>query len=273
MPIWPFAAYTAAMIGLILRLAQPTAICFGLAGLVSGPSTLNTHGTPSAARIGPTKRMAGWKVRAKANAMPHSLPTSLTCSGVKSMGRPSASKQSAVPHLDEAARLPCLTTFTPAAAATTAPMDDRFTVEAPSPPVPTMSVVSPSMCSGMAWATMAFAAPRTSSGVSPNCCWVASTAPTAAGSALPFIRSSTNHSDSSALKWSPPTSLVRIDFHVISAMMPSLALSHAFIVVLMPPIVTIGRFPTSARPYHETAHRRFFKKENLPRLRSGEVMS
>ncbi|BBZ59999.1 hypothetical protein A6B34_06335 [Mycolicibacterium monacense] len=49
---------------------------------------------------------------------------------------------SAPPDSDEAARLPCFITGTPAAATTIAAIVDRLTVFAPSPPVPTMSTVS-----------------------------------------------------------------------------------------------------------------------------------
>ena len=63
------------------------------------------------------------------------------------MRTPSASSMSAPPLFDDAARLPCLTTGTPAAATTIAAIVDRFTVLAPSPPVPTMSTVSVPMTS------------------------------------------------------------------------------------------------------------------------------
>ena len=200
MPVCPREAYTSAIIGLTARLAQPMATWFGLAGFVSGPSTLNTQGTPKAERTGPTNRMAGWNTLANANVMPTSSPISATACGLRSSGNPNASRQSAAPHLDDAARLPCLTIFTPAAAATTEPIVDRFTVAAPSPPVPTISVVSPETASGTACDTIASAAPRTSSAVSPSSCCAARTAPTAAGLALPFIRSSTNHHASPALR-------------------------------------------------------------------------
>ncbi|KZS63483.1 hypothetical protein A4G27_02665 [Mycobacterium kansasii] len=55
---------------------------------------------------------------------------------------------SAPPDNDDAARLPCLTTGTPAAATTMAAIVDRLTVLIPSPPVPTTSTAS----SGTAWA-------------------------------------------------------------------------------------------------------------------------
>jgi len=54
---------------------------------------------------------------------------------------------SAPPDSDDAARFPCLTTGTPAAATTIAAIVDRFTVLAPSPPVPTMSTVAVPMTS------------------------------------------------------------------------------------------------------------------------------
>ncbi len=168
MPVWPLAAYTAAMIGLIVRLAQPTAICFGEAGLVRGPSTLNTHGTPSAARTGPTKRMAGWNVRAKANAMPHSLPTSAH------LFRCQIERQ--------AQRLEAVSSAALGRGRTIAVLDDfRYgcgshhrahgrqvhrggTVATGTDDVGGFTVD----VQRMAWDTMAFAAPRTSSGVKPQ---------------------------------------------------------------------------------------------------------
>ena len=64
------------------------------------------------------------------------------------MRTPNASSVSAPPDSDDAARLPCLITGTPAAATTIAAIVDRFTVLAPSPPVPTTSTVSLPMTSG-----------------------------------------------------------------------------------------------------------------------------
>ncbi|BBY76658.1 hypothetical protein MPRF_35570 [Mycolicibacterium parafortuitum] len=63
------------------------------------------------------------------------------------MRTPSASRVSAPPDSDDAARFPCLTTGTPAAATTIEAIVDRFTVFAPSPPVPTMSTVDVPMVS------------------------------------------------------------------------------------------------------------------------------
>ena len=81
---------------------------------MSGPRKLNTVGTPSSLRTGPTKRMAGWKRWAKQNPMPASATQRATPSGPSSIATPSASSTSAVPTDDDAARLPCLQTGTPA---------------------------------------------------------------------------------------------------------------------------------------------------------------
>ena len=55
------------------------------------------------------------------------------------MFAPSASWQSAVPHLLEAARLPCLATFAPPEAMTNAAVVEMLKLPARSPPVPTIS--------------------------------------------------------------------------------------------------------------------------------------
>ncbi|OBJ07180.1 hypothetical protein A5625_16890 [Mycobacterium sp. 1465703.0] len=80
---------------------------------------------------------------------------------------------SAPPDNDEAARLPCLATGTPAAAATIAAIVDRFTVFTPSPPVPTMSTVSSRMAPagiGSAWFSITSASSMTSAEVGPFTC-------------------------------------------------------------------------------------------------------
>ena len=58
------------------------------------------------------------------------------------MGMPSASTTSALPQRLETERLPCLATATPHAATTTAAALDRFSVCAPSPPVPQVSTTT-----------------------------------------------------------------------------------------------------------------------------------
>ncbi|OBG72026.1 hypothetical protein A5700_10535 [Mycobacterium sp. E1214] len=72
---------------------------------------------------------------------------------------------SAPPDSDDAARLPCLITGTPAAATTIDAMVDRFTVLTPSPPVPTMSTASCPVTPsgrGRAWRSMTSASSPTS---------------------------------------------------------------------------------------------------------------
>src|SRR5690554_5115291 len=62
-----------------------------------------------------------------------------TCSGVRPRLMPACSIRSALPLLEETARLPCLATKPPAAATTKAEAEDTLNRLAPSPPVPTMS--------------------------------------------------------------------------------------------------------------------------------------
>lgn len=86
------------------------------------------------------------------------------------MRTPSASRVSAPPESEEAARLPCLTTGMPAAATTIAAIVDRLTVLTPSPPVPTTSTVSVSTASAgirRAWASITSASSATSPDVGP----------------------------------------------------------------------------------------------------------
>ena len=101
------------------------------------------------------------------------------------MGRvnPSASIKSALPLRLEKARLPCLTTGRPQAAASNAAPVDKFRLPEASPPVPTMSMASrPAGSAGLrASARMAPAKPRTSAAVTPLVRSAASSAPAIAG--------------------------------------------------------------------------------------------
>jgi len=148
--------------------AQPINPARGPAGLVSGPSRLKTVGTPISRRGGPECRNEGWNTGAKQNPIPTSATQRATSSGPRSIRTPSASSMSAPPLADDAARLPCLTTGTPAAATTIAAIVEMFTVLAPSPPVPTMSTVSvpiTSVGTRRAWRSMVSANSRTSAAV------------------------------------------------------------------------------------------------------------
>jgi hypothetical protein len=80
---------------------------------------------------------------------------------------PRASSTSALPDLEEADLFPCLTTVTPAAAATIAAIVEMFTEKDRSPPVPTTSSTRPATGSGVAWAYIASTRPSISSTVSP----------------------------------------------------------------------------------------------------------
>ena len=72
----------------------------------------------------------------------------------------------AVPLREEAARLPCLATLTPPAAATRAAVVEMLKLCAPSPPVPTISTISMPVSTFVAWSRMAAAQPAISSIVS-----------------------------------------------------------------------------------------------------------
>src|SRR5216684_4130587 len=104
---------------------------------------------------------------AKRNPIPASSMQRATPSGPRSIFTPSCSRTSAEPHRDEAARLPCLATFTPHAAATIAANVEMLKVARPSPPVPHVSRRSPSTSIGVARARAVRANPVISSTVSP----------------------------------------------------------------------------------------------------------
>ncbi len=128
---------------------------------------MNAVGTPSWLRTGPACRSDGWYSGANRNATPISANSASLADAGRSMTTPSASSTSAAPDADEAARLPCLTIATPAAAATIVAIVDTLTDCAPSPPVPTRSVTWPAMVIGVACASIDAARPDISAAVSP----------------------------------------------------------------------------------------------------------
>src|SRR5690606_4210159 len=138
--------------------------------------------------------------------MPASVATRAVCSGVRSSLMPRCSSTSAAPHEEEAARLPCLTTRAPAAAATMAAIVDTFTVWARSPPVPTTSTTGPSTCSGVARSSIVRARPVTSATVSPLARSATTQAEIWAGVAVPDMISRIAHAVSSAVRCSPDRS-------------------------------------------------------------------
>src|SRR3954454_15234787 len=80
---------------------------------------------------------------------------------------PRRSSTSALPALLDADRLPCLTTVTPAPAATIAAIVEMLTEKDRSPPVPTTSSVRPGTDNGAACSYIASTRPCISSTVSP----------------------------------------------------------------------------------------------------------
>ncbi len=148
-------------------------------------------GTPISRRTADACRYDGWNSGAKQNPIPSSARLRATWSGPRSMRTPSASSVSAPPDSDDAARLPCLTTGTPAAATTIDAMVDRLTVLTPSPPVPTMSTASDPRTApagiGRAWLSMTSASSLTSAAVGTFIVIATAKAAIWAGLALPVM--------------------------------------------------------------------------------------
>ena len=97
-------------------------------GFVSGPSTLKIVRTPSERRTGPAWRIAGWCEGAKRKPKPTSSMQAATASAERSSRTPRASSTSADPDAELTARLPCLATPAPAAAATSPAAVDTLNV-------------------------------------------------------------------------------------------------------------------------------------------------
>ena len=148
--------------------------------MVSGPRMLKTVRKPSSLRMAPTYFIEVWYFWAKKKHMPASFSISTHRFGLCWMLMPSASWQSAVPHSDDAARLPCLATFTLPAAHTSAAEVEMLKLWALSPPVPTISNTSMPGSTFVAWSRMAAAQPAISSVVSARALLVDSAARNAA---------------------------------------------------------------------------------------------
>src|SRR5450759_2304516 len=163
----PSRMRTSAILPATVPSATPRAWYRAPAGLQRGPRTLNTVRSPSSRRGTAAKRKDGWKIGANRNPMPAVSMQRATPSGARSIFTPSCSSTSADPHMDDAARLPCLATRAPQAAATIADRVEMLKVERPSPPVPQVSRRSPSTVIGVAIARAVRANPVISSTVSP----------------------------------------------------------------------------------------------------------
>ncbi len=125
------------------------------------------------------------------------------------MGTPRASRTSAAPHCDVTARLPCLATLAPAAAATSAAPQEILKVRGPPPPVPTQSTSSALSTSvsgtGMDCSRMTSTKPASSAACSPRVAKTASRAAVSTSGACP-LRISRKTSDACSRVSAAPSS-------------------------------------------------------------------
>mmetsp|Transcript_1244 Transcript_1244/g.3569 ORF Transcript_1244/g.3569 Transcript_1244/m.3569 type:complete len:214 (+) Transcript_1244:453-1094(+) len=145
----------------------PMTTCCADAAFVRGPRRLKAVRTPKALRIGATAFIAGWFLGAYRNPSPTFSMHAATSSSSRSKSSPRASRTSAAPHFDDTERLPHFVTFAPSAAHRIADAVDKLIVDAPSPPVPTMSSSFPDASTGTHASSIAAAAPLISAGLSP----------------------------------------------------------------------------------------------------------
>ena len=150
--------------------------------------------------------MAGWNAGANMNPMPTSSMHRFTDSGLSSSLTPLASRISAAPTVPDAARLPCLATLTPTAAAVSADAVEMLKVPMPSPPVPTTSTRSPSVGTRNALARITLAMPVISSTDSPFIRSATRKAPICEGAASPVMISSATPAASSWVSVPPNVS-------------------------------------------------------------------
>ena len=213
-PRTPRPASTRATTGAMSSLATPNAIAWGRAGLDRGPRKLNVVWMASCFRTPATCFIAGWWSWANRKVIPTSSRTPACLAGSSPMFTPSTSRVSAVPACEDAAREPCLTTFAPAAAATSAAMVETLTVLARSPPVPTTSTASRSRVTCTALSSIAELRPSISSAVSPFARRATSSAASCTSLARPERISLSAHCAASASRPSRRTSPVRMSGQV-----------------------------------------------------------
>src|SRR6266542_537624 len=148
---------------------------------------------------------------------PTSSTHAATCSGPRSIFTPRASSTSALPHALEAARLPCLATRAPAAAAAMADTVEMLKLFDRSPPVPHVSIAPSVTRTWTAAARRPAAKPAISSTVSPRTARAARSAPSWAAVASPAITEAMALSASSRLSVRPAAtapSASRVSMHV-----------------------------------------------------------
>ena len=136
-----------------------------------------------------------------------------------SIRMPSASRTSADPDRDVIARLPCLATGTPAAAATSAAVVEMLNVPLPSPPVPTTSIAPSGASTRTTRSRIADAKPASSSTVSPRIRRPMSRAASWAGVASPSMTAPIAPRASS-IDSVPPSTIVLIAARTRSLMGP-----------------------------------------------------
>src|SRR5436190_12903353 len=180
------------------------------------------------------------------------------------MTTPRASSTSAEPDADDAARLPCLHTGTPAPATTKAAMVDTFTLWLRSPPVPHVSMASGPASTRSAKSSMVRTRPVISSMVSPLVRRAMAKPAIWAGVALPSRMS---------LKAAPACSVVRPEGAVANASTPGQPPSASMFISLLPrrhPWL-LGRVrPVPLRGPHPSAcTQRFLGAGGHPALRSA----
>lgn len=154
----------------------------GRNGFTNGPRRLNTVLTFNVRRKGATALRAGCQPTANKNAIPTSENAAKTFSLGAFRLTPSASNTSAEPTRLDAERLPCLATGTPDAAATKATAVEILKVEAPSPPVPQVSIAGV----GEDWSCNTSAIPASSWAVTPLIWRAAKIAPDSTGGITSF---------------------------------------------------------------------------------------
>jgi hypothetical protein len=154
---------------------------------------LNSVRTPNLRLTAPTWLMRGWKYGARQNVMPARSRHARAAFPSSSTRTPKAASTSALPLRLDMARLPCLTTGTPAPAATRAVAVLMLNVLLPSPPVPQVSSTSSRPdASGTQYSRSTAAAAANSSGVSPFMCSATNSAAVSNSPHAPFKMSCIN---------------------------------------------------------------------------------
>jgi len=168
----PSAASAPASNSAVWASGAPTSWASAPAGLVSGPSRLNTVRSFKSARTGCAWRIAVCSAGANKKPIPTSRMARAVSAASSAISIPKDSSRSALPAaVLEIDRLPCLATCTPAPAATNAASVDMLKVPALSPPVPQVSSSGcpwgKSGCTFTAMSRMARARPTNSATAGP----------------------------------------------------------------------------------------------------------